>query len=91
MANNEQEFEFLYEAYKHYKSTGDKHYKTRPYNADYLRKAFYALTFLQEQGYIENVSDNLLKKQSVNLESFISFDLTSDGIEYASARINRQI
>lgn len=89
MANNEQELEFLYEAYEHYKATGDKHYKTRPYNTDHLRKAFNAFTYLQEQGYIENVSDNLLKKQSVNLESFISFDLTSDGIEYASARINR--
>lgn len=89
MANNEQEFEFLYEAYNHYKSTGDKHYKTRPYNADYLRKAFYALASLQEQGYIENVSDNLLKEQNVNLESFISFDLTSDGIKYASTRNDR--
>ncbi|MCI9078655.1 MAG: hypothetical protein HFH68_06985 [Lachnospiraceae bacterium] len=87
MSNNEQELEFLYEAYKHYKATGDKHYKTRPYNADYLRKVFNACTYLQKQGYIENVSDNLLKKHNVNLEDFISFDITSNGIEIA--RSNR--
>ena len=89
MTSNEQELEFLYEAYEHYKSTGDKHYKTRPYNPDYLRKAFYAFTYLQEQGYVENVSDNLLKRHNVNLEDFVSFDITSAGIEFAKTRSNR--
>lgn len=83
----ENAYSVLYEAYEHYAKTGDKHFRVLPKTLDYYRYVIGAIPTLREEGYICNVSNNLLieRTNSFNLVPVddMSFDITIDGIMFA--------
>lgn len=74
----------LYEAYEHYRKTGDRCFKVLPKNPDYLLNVLNTVPSLQESGYIDNVSDNLLNDDAISLFPLedASFDITFAGIRF---------
>lgn len=75
----------LYEAYVHYQKTGERHFTVIPKNSDYLFNVLRTVPYLQEHGYIDNVSDNLLDDSAISLIPLehMSFRITYSGIRFA--------
>lgn len=83
-------YPILLEAYEHYTNTTNRHFIVLPKNPEYLLNVLNSVQTLKENGYIDNVSDNLLNDSPINIypvES-MSFDITSAGIEYVRANRN---
>lgn len=74
----------LYEAYKHYETTGDKHFVVLPKNPKYLMDVLTSIDGLQKNGFVSNVSDNLINYDSIHLSPMesMSFDITFAGIQF---------
>lgn len=77
----------LYEAYEHYQKTGDKHFNVLPKNPNYLGLAINTVPNMLEQGFVENVSNNLLNVSSISLVPLedMSFDITLLGIRFVES------
>lgn len=87
MAVKEQ-YSILYEAYEHYRKTGDNHFIVLPKNPDYLLTVFNSIPDMLERGFITNVSANLLDASSISLVPLedMSFDITFNGIHFIESR-----
>lgn len=83
-----EEYPALYEAYEHYKKTGDSHFTVLPKNPDYLFTVINSIPDMLERDFITNVSDNLLDDSSISLIPFerMSFDITFNGIHFIESR-----
>lgn len=73
----------LLEAYEHFKSTNDRQYKTFPKNKSHLVNILNSVQALREDGYITNLSDNLIgNSTSIFPPDMVSFEITPAGVEY---------
>lgn len=84
-----EEYPTLYEAYSHYRKTGEKHFNVLPKNPDYLLNVINEILYLLERDFIENVSDNLLNDLAISLVPLedISFDITFTGIHFMESHL----
>lgn len=82
-------YPILEEAYEKYQQTYEREFRVIPKNAEYIISALNTIPTLIEEGFITDVTDNLLNGSSIQLTplEYMSFTLTSDGIEYV--RSNR--
>lgn len=83
-------YPILFEAYEHFKKTNDMHFEILPKNPDYLLNVLNSVQILQNDGYITNVSENLLNDNSIYLVPMesMSFDITLAGIEFVRDNTN---
>lgn len=81
-------YPILYEAYEHYRKTGDNHFIVLPKSPDYLLAVINTISDMLESGFVTNVSDNLLNDASINLVPLeeMSFDITFNGIRFIESR-----
>ena len=76
-------FKILTQAYNHYLESYDRHFSYLFKNADDLFYSVNGVLQLDEDGYIDNVSDNVYASQiSIVPPEPISFDLSDRGIDY---------
>lgn len=80
MSINKNSYPVLYEAYEHYVSTGEKHFRVVPKTPEYITNVLNTIHIPKDNGYIDNVSDNLKLEESNGfslspLES-MSFDIS---------------
>lgn len=82
-------YPILEEAYEQYQKSYEREFRVIPKNPDYIISVLNTIPTLMEQGFITDVTDNLLNGSSIQLIplEYMSFTLTSDGIEYV--RSNR--
>ena len=82
-------YPILEEAYEKYQQTYEREFRVIPKNTEYIISALNTIPTLIEEGFITDVTDNLLNGSSIQLTplEYMSFTLTSDGIEYV--RSNR--
>lgn len=70
-------------AYEHYEKTSDKTFSYQFKNADDMIQSVTGADQLYEDGYIDNVSDNVTSSHvSIVPVTPITFDITDAGIEY---------
>lgn len=75
----------LTDSYIHYLQTSDRHFVYEAHNGDELLQGIAAGRQLYEDGYITNISDNIFALDiDTVFDTFISFDLTDVGAEYAA-------
>ena len=81
-------YPILYEAYEHYRKTGDNHFIVLPKSPDYLLTVINSIPDMLERGFITNASDNLLDDSSISLVPLedMSFDITFNGICFIESR-----
>lgn len=86
-----EEYPILFEAYEHYRETGDKHFRVLPKNPAYLSRVLNHISDMFQKGFIDNVSDNLLNASSISLVPLenMSFDITFHGIQFIESRRER--
>ena len=82
------DYPILYEAYEHYRKTGDNHFIVLPKSPDYLLAVINTVSDMLERDFITNVSDNLLNDASISLAPLeeMSFDITFNGIRFIESR-----
>lgn len=85
--NKKEMYSILFEAYEQYQKTGNRHFDVFPKNQNYIIHAINTIPYLKDNGYIEQVSDNLLL-DTTNVISLVplepmSFDITRKGILFA--------
>lgn len=82
--NVKEKYPVLYEAYEHYRKTGDNHFIVLPKNPDYLLTVINKIPDMLERDFVINVSDNLLNDSSISFSPLedMSFDITSNGIRF---------
>ena len=60
------QYSILYEAYEHYRKTGDNHFIVLPKNPDYLLTVLNSIPDMLERGFITNASANLLDANGIH-------------------------
>ncbi len=83
-----EDYPILYEAYEHYRKTGNKHFIVVPKNPYYLLVVINSVSDMLKRGFITNVSDNLLNNDFISLHPLeeMSFDITFSGIRFIESR-----
>lgn len=83
-----EDYPILYEAYEHYRKTGDNHFIVLPKCPDYLLAVINTISDMLERGFVTNVSDNLFNVASISLVPLeeMSFDITFNGIRFIESR-----
>ena len=76
-------------SYENYEKTSDKAFSYQFKNADDMFYSVEAARQLNEDGYIENVSDFVFESSFSIFSGPITFELTTNGIEYM--RSNRKL
>lgn len=77
-------YQVLEEAYEQYQQSGEREFIVIPKNPEYLIRVLNTVPTLLDEGYITNVTDNLLNDSSIQIvpTEYMSFTITFDGIEY---------
>lgn len=83
-----EDYPILYEAYEHYRKTGNNHFIVAPKSPDYLLVVINSVSDMLKRGFIINVSDNLLNNDFISLHPLeeMSFDITFNGIRFIESR-----
>lgn len=86
--NAKEQYPILFEAYEHYRKTGDKHFIVLPKSPDYLLTVINSIPDMLERDFITNVSDNLLDEAPISLHPLeeMSFNITFNGIRFIESR-----
>lgn len=71
-------------SYENYLKTGDTTYRYQPKNGDEIFYYTEAAKYLDSEGLIEAISDNILSDVSNPFQSAIVFNLTELGVQKAS-------
>ncbi len=90
--NVKEQYPILYEAYEHYRKTGNRHFFITLYDDEKLSNIFYIPQELKDKGYIENTSDKLLINGvayssvpfAITSSELLSFDITLFGINFVA-------
>lgn len=87
MLNNKKSYPVFYDAYTHYKKTGETHFDVLPKNPDYLLNALNTIEELLHAGFVTNVSEAVLDDYPIGLSPIepMSFDLTLSGIDFINS------
>lgn len=74
----------LEEAYEQYQQSYEREFRVIPRSPDYLTNVLDTIPALLDNGFITDVTDNLLNDASIQIvpTEYMSFTITSDGIEY---------
>ena len=78
--NVKERYPILYEAYEHYRKTGNRHFFITLYDDEYLSNILHISQELKDKGYIENTSDNF----AITSSELLSFDITLFGINFVA-------
>ena len=84
MLNNKESYPVFYDAYTHYKKTGETHFDVLPKNPSYLLNALNTISELLDAGFVTNVSEALLDEYPIGIvpPEPMSFDITLSGIGF---------
>ena len=83
-------YQILEEAYDHYQRSWNEKFTFLPKSPEYLVNVINTVPTLMNNGFITDVSNNLLECNSISLTppEYMSFTITSDGIEYVRSGRN---
>lgn len=85
---NSKSYSLLLEAYNCYHDKGSKHFKVYPKNSEHYLQILRAVSELESNGYITNLSDTCHGQTlSIVPPEGMSFDITLDGICYVAENI----